>query len=179
MTDAVLTPTAAGRLFSRPAAVASCVGFVLIGMLQALYGPAVPGLRAEYGLSPSGAGLGLSLHFTGGVAGVLAFNAVHARISNRTLVTAALAQPGAAGRSAGRGVGDRRLDGRRGGGAALAGRRHRGVRDPGRALAADRAVGRVAAGDAGTDPGDREGRPVRRLFTRRFSQPPSKPGLLA
>ncbi|AEY92480.1 major facilitator superfamily MFS_1 [Streptomyces hygroscopicus subsp. jinggangensis 5008] len=35
MTGTVLTPTPAGRLFSRPAAVASCVGFVLIGMLQA------------------------------------------------------------------------------------------------------------------------------------------------
>nr|WP_051848377.1 MULTISPECIES: hypothetical protein [unclassified Streptomyces] len=46
MTDTVLAPTAAGRLFSRPAAVASCVGFVLIGTLQALYGPAVPGPRA-------------------------------------------------------------------------------------------------------------------------------------
>ncbi|KUM95970.1 MFS transporter [Streptomyces cellostaticus] len=57
-------------------------------MLQALYGPAVPGLRAEYGLSPSGAGLGLSLHFAGGVAGVLAFNAIHSRISNRALLAA-------------------------------------------------------------------------------------------
>jgi MFS transporter, FHS family, glucose/mannose:H+ symporter len=55
-------------------------------MLQALYGPAVPGLRTEYGLSPTGAGLGLSLHFTGGVAGVLTFNAIHSRISNRALL---------------------------------------------------------------------------------------------
>lgn len=47
-----LTATAAGRLFSRPAAVASCVAFVLIGMVQAVYGPAVPGLREEFGLSP-------------------------------------------------------------------------------------------------------------------------------
>lgn len=87
-----LTRTAAGRqLFSRPAAVASCIGFVLIGMLQALYGPAVPGLRAQYGLSPSAAGLGLSLHFTGGVAGVLAFNAIHSRISNRALLSASYA----------------------------------------------------------------------------------------
>ncbi|MER5343007.1 MFS transporter [Streptomyces mirabilis] len=86
-----LTRTAAGRLFSRPAAVASCIGFVLIGMLQALYGPAVPGLRAQYGLSPSAAGLGLSLHFTGGVAGVLAFNAIHSRISNRALLAASYA----------------------------------------------------------------------------------------
>ncbi|GAA5034489.1 MFS transporter [Streptomyces siamensis] len=90
MTD-TLTPVAAGRLFSRPAAVASCVAFVLIGMLQALYGPAVPGVREEYGLSPSGAGLGLSLHFAGGVAGVLAFNAIHSRISNRTLLSASYA----------------------------------------------------------------------------------------
>ncbi|SOE61399.1 Fucose permease [Streptomyces sp. OV198] len=86
-----LTRTAAGRLFSRPAAVASCIGFVLIGMLQALYGPAVPGLRTQYGLSPSAAGLGLSLHFTGGVAGVLAFNAIHSRISNRALLAASYA----------------------------------------------------------------------------------------
>ncbi|WP_028800676.1 hypothetical protein [Streptomyces sp. 142MFCol3.1] len=77
MTD-TLTPVAAGRLFSRPAAVASRVAFVLIGMLQALYGPAVPGLREQCGLSPSGAGLGPSPHFAGGVAGVLAFNAVAA-----------------------------------------------------------------------------------------------------
>ena len=76
----------ADRLFSRSAAVASCVGFVLIGMIQALYGPAIPGLRHEFGLSPSAAGLGLSLHFTGGVAGVLAFNAIHSRISNRALL---------------------------------------------------------------------------------------------
>ncbi|WP_406374950.1 MFS transporter [Streptomyces sp. NBC_00647] len=98
MTDTVI-PTAAGRLFSRPAAVASCVAFVLIGMIQALYGPAVPGLRAEFGLTPPAAGLGLSLHFTGGVAGVLAFNAVHARISNRLLLSASygLMAAGAAG----------------------------------------------------------------------------------
>ncbi|MBK3568507.1 sugar MFS transporter [Streptomyces sp. MBT62] len=76
----------ADRLFSRSATVASCVGFVLIGMIQALYGPAIPGLRHEFGLSPSAAGLGLSLHFAGGVAGVLAFNAVHSRISNRALL---------------------------------------------------------------------------------------------
>lgn len=88
MTDTDITSPAAGRLFSRPAAVASCLGFVLIGMLQAVYGPAVPGLRTEFGLSPSGAGLGLSLHFTGGVAGVLAFNAIHSRISNRALLAA-------------------------------------------------------------------------------------------
>ncbi|MGP3984540.1 MFS transporter [Streptomyces sp. KR80] len=89
----------AGRqaLFSRPATVASCVGFVLIGALQALYGPAVPALREEFGLSPSSAGLGLSLHFTGGVAGVLAFNAIHSRISNRALLAASYALMAAGG----------------------------------------------------------------------------------
>ncbi|MCX5051927.1 MFS transporter [Streptomyces sp. NBC_00201] len=99
MTDTDTRSVAAGRLFSRPAAVASCVGFVLIGMLQALYGPVVPGLREEFGLSPSGAGLGLSLHFTGGVVGVLAFNAIHSRISNRALLAASygLMAAGAAG----------------------------------------------------------------------------------
>jgi MFS family permease len=99
LSEAVLRAPAAGRLFSRPAAVASCVGFVLIGMLQALYGPAVPGLRTEFGLSFAGAGLGLSLHFTGGVAGVLAFNAIHSRISNRALLAASygLMTLGAAG----------------------------------------------------------------------------------
>ncbi|WP_019071550.1 MFS transporter [Streptomyces hokutonensis] len=86
MTGTVSTSPAADRLFARSAAVASCVGFVLIGMLQALYGPAIPGLRHEFGLSPSAAALGLSLHFTGGVAGVLAFNAIHSRISNRALL---------------------------------------------------------------------------------------------
>ncbi|MCX5424579.1 sugar MFS transporter [Streptomyces sp. NBC_00078] len=98
-TDTETRSVAAGRLFSRPAAVASCAGFVLIGMLQALYGPAVPGLREEFGLSPSGAGLGLSLHFTGGVVGVLAFNAIHSRISNRALLAASygLMAVGAAG----------------------------------------------------------------------------------
>ena len=92
MTATTQTPvTTAGRLFSRPAVAASCVGFVLIGALQALYGPAIPALRSDYGLSPSAAGLGLSAHFVGGVAGVLAFNAIHGRISNRALLTASYA----------------------------------------------------------------------------------------
>jgi fucose permease len=86
LTGTVMKTPAADRLFARSAAVASCVGFVLIGMLQALYGPVIPGLRHEFGLSPSAAALGLSLHFTGGVAGVLAFNAIHSRISNRALL---------------------------------------------------------------------------------------------
>ncbi|MFI1335783.1 MFS transporter [Streptomyces sp. NPDC020845] len=79
-------------MFSRAAVVASCVGFILIGALQALYGPSIPAFRDEFGLSPSTAGLGLSAHFVGGVAGVLVFDRLfgHAdpasRIGNRKLL---------------------------------------------------------------------------------------------
>ncbi|MGW3121543.1 hypothetical protein ACWDBW_31065 [Streptomyces sp. NPDC001107] len=97
MTDTDIRSPAVGRLFRRPAAVASCVGFVLIDMLQALHGPAVPGLRTEFGLSPSGAGLGLSLDFTGGVEGVPAFNAIHFRIINRALLAASYGLMGLGG----------------------------------------------------------------------------------
>ncbi|WP_435808834.1 MFS transporter [Streptomyces massasporeus] len=73
-------------MFSRAAVVASCVGFVLIGVLQALYGPAIPALRAEFGLSPSAAGLGLSAHFVGGVGGVLLFDRLYGRVGNRRIL---------------------------------------------------------------------------------------------
>ncbi|HET6857554.1 MAG TPA: MFS transporter, partial [Streptomyces sp.] len=59
---------------------------VLIGALQALYGPAIPAFRREYGLSPSGAGLGLSAHFVGGVAGVLIFDRLYGSVGNRRLL---------------------------------------------------------------------------------------------
>ncbi|MGA5192708.1 MFS transporter [Streptomyces exfoliatus] len=72
--------------FTGAAVVASCVGFVLIGALQALYGPAIPAFRTEFGLSPSGAGLGLSAHFVGGVAGVLIFDQLYGRVGNRRLL---------------------------------------------------------------------------------------------
>lgn len=91
MTTALRDTKPAPRLFSRPAVVASCAGFVLIGALQALYGPALPALRQEHGLSPSMAGLGLSAHFVGGVAGVLLFDAVHGRIGSRRLLTVSYA----------------------------------------------------------------------------------------
>lgn len=73
-------------LFSPAAVVACCVGFVLIGALQALYGPAIPALREEFGLSPSAAGLGLSAHFAGGVAGVLLFDRLHSRLGSRRIL---------------------------------------------------------------------------------------------
>ncbi|MEU6195387.1 MFS transporter [Streptomyces sp. NPDC047061] len=73
-------------LFRRAAVVASCVGFVLIGALQALYGPAIPAFREKFGLSPSAAGLGLSAHFVGGVVGVLLFDRLFGRIGNRRIL---------------------------------------------------------------------------------------------
>ncbi|MDQ1050468.1 sugar MFS transporter [Streptomyces sp. V4I2] len=86
-------------VFSPAAVVASCVGFVLIGVLQALYGPAIPAFRDEFGLSPSAAGLGLSAHFVGGVAGVLLFDRLYGRLGNRQILGASylLMAVGAAG----------------------------------------------------------------------------------
>ncbi|MGW0615784.1 MFS transporter [Streptomyces sp. NPDC002788] len=78
-----LSPSPPAPVFSRAAVVASCVGFVLIGALQALYGPAIPAFREEFGLSPSAAGLGLSAHFVGGVTGVLLFDRLFGRVGNR------------------------------------------------------------------------------------------------
>ncbi|MEV7066777.1 MFS transporter [Streptomyces collinus] len=57
-----------------------------MGVLQALYGPAIPAFRAEFGLSPSAAGLGLSAHFVGGVAGVLLSDRLYGRIGNRHIL---------------------------------------------------------------------------------------------
>lgn len=86
-------------VFSPAAVVASCVGFMLIGVLQALYGPSIPALRKDFGLSPSAAGLGLSAHFIGGVAGVLLFDRIFGRIGNRHILGASyvLMAVGAAG----------------------------------------------------------------------------------
>ncbi|MFD5949050.1 MFS transporter [Streptomyces collinus] len=86
-------------MFSSSAVAASCVGFVLIGAVQALYGPAIPAFRAEFGLSPSAAGLGLSAHFVGGVAGVLVFDRLYGRVGNRRILGSSylLMAAGAAG----------------------------------------------------------------------------------
>lgn len=81
------TPTTpATPVFSPVAVVASCVGFVLIGVVQALYGPSIPAFRDEFGLSPSAAGLGLSAHFAGGVVGVLLIDRLYVRLGNRRVL---------------------------------------------------------------------------------------------
>ncbi|WP_308011087.1 MFS transporter [Streptomyces sp. AC495_CC817] len=92
-------PAPETRVFSPAAVVASCVGFVLIGALQALYGPAIPAFRDAHDLSPSAAGLGLSAHFVGGVVGVLLFDRLFGRMGNRRILGASylLMALGAAG----------------------------------------------------------------------------------
>jgi FHS family glucose/mannose:H+ symporter-like MFS transporter len=75
---------------SRTGVVAACGAFVLIGALQALYGPTITAFRADFGIGLGAAGLALSAHFVGGVAGVLAFVRLSRRFGVRTLLTVSL-----------------------------------------------------------------------------------------
>ncbi|MEU9001556.1 MFS transporter [Streptomyces sp. NPDC048551] len=79
-------PEAGRPLLTTVAIIASCVAFVVIGALQALYGPAIPALREKYGLSPAVAGLSLSAHFVGALAGVLIYHLLRGRLNNRVLL---------------------------------------------------------------------------------------------
>ncbi|MET7302696.1 MFS transporter [Embleya sp. NPDC005575] len=72
--------------FPPGAAIAACVAFVLIGALQALYGPAIPALREEFDLGPASAGLALSAHFAGALLGVLGGAALRRRGPDRRLL---------------------------------------------------------------------------------------------
>jgi FHS family glucose/mannose:H+ symporter-like MFS transporter len=62
------------RPLTRVALVGSCGGFVVIGVLQSLYGPAIPAFRAKFGVSPSVAGLGLSAEFAGALIGIVGYH---------------------------------------------------------------------------------------------------------
>ncbi|MEU6865635.1 MFS transporter [Streptomyces sp. NPDC046876] len=73
-------------LLTTVAITASCAAFVVIGALQALYGPAIPALREEYGISPAVAGLSLSAHFIGALLGVLVYHVLRGRLNNRLLL---------------------------------------------------------------------------------------------
>ncbi|MFD7630463.1 MFS transporter [Streptomyces sp. NPDC059851] len=73
-------------LLTTVALVASCVAFVVIGALQALYGPAIPALREEYGISPAVAGFSLSAHFIGALLGVLVYHVMRGRLNDRVLL---------------------------------------------------------------------------------------------
>jgi MFS transporter, FHS family, glucose/mannose:H+ symporter len=76
------------RLVTRTAVVGCCAGFVVIGGLQALYGPAIPAIRARFGVTPPVAGLGLSAQFAGAVIGVVTFHLLRSRFSDRGLLGA-------------------------------------------------------------------------------------------
>jgi FHS family glucose/mannose:H+ symporter-like MFS transporter len=64
--------------------------FVLIGAVQAFYGPALPAFGAAFGASPAAAGLVLSAHFLGGIAGVLGAGAAQGRVAPRVPLAAGL-----------------------------------------------------------------------------------------
>ena len=52
---------------------------MVIGGLQALYGPAIPAFRAAFGATPAVAGLGLSAEFTGALIGIVGYHLLLAR----------------------------------------------------------------------------------------------------
>lgn len=73
-------------MFTTLAVVGSCVGFAVIGALQALYGPAIPALREKFGITPAVAGLALSAHFVGALLGVVAYHLLRGRLGDRRLL---------------------------------------------------------------------------------------------
>jgi len=75
-------------IFTGTAIVASCVGFLVIGALQAVYGPAIPTFQQKFGVTAGGAGLSLSAHFTGALLGVLLFHRLRRWATNRVLLGA-------------------------------------------------------------------------------------------
>jgi FHS family glucose/mannose:H+ symporter-like MFS transporter len=74
------------RPLTKIALAGSCAGFVVIGGLQALYGPAIPSFRATFGVSPSVAGLGLSAEFAGALVGIVGYHLLMARLGDRRLL---------------------------------------------------------------------------------------------
>src|SRR5258708_37673140 len=65
-------PARVTTLTLRPAAVVAGFGFLfLIGALEAAYGPALPGLQAQFGLGAAQVGLLFGAHSVGAIAGTL------------------------------------------------------------------------------------------------------------
>ena len=66
---------------------ASCfLGFALLGLAQALYGPSVTAFLARFSIGDGGAGYALSAQFLGGVVGVIVYARLRRWASVRTLV---------------------------------------------------------------------------------------------
>lgn len=76
------------RLFTPAGTATSFGGMLLIGGLEALYGPSLIRLIERFDVSPSAVGVIVSAHFVGGFLGVLASQRIHARIGNRILLIA-------------------------------------------------------------------------------------------
>ena len=78
---------------SSPLRVGTVVGVLLLaaaaGLLLSLYGPALPELRAAFGVGGAGAALALSAHFAGAIAGITCWGLVQRRLPPRTLLGAA------------------------------------------------------------------------------------------
>ncbi|MGW6979886.1 MFS transporter [Streptomyces sp. NPDC054932] len=85
-TGAEQLPERGEPLLTTVAIIASCLAFVVIGALQALYGPAIPALRDQYGIGPAVAGLSLSAHFAGALLGVLIYHLLRGHLNNRVLL---------------------------------------------------------------------------------------------
>jgi MFS transporter, FHS family, glucose/mannose:H+ symporter len=75
---------------SRASTVGALVLGAAIGMLLSLYGPAIPQLRAAYGVGGSGSALVLSAHFAGGMAGI-GWWGLERRLATRAWLAAATA----------------------------------------------------------------------------------------
>jgi MFS transporter, FHS family, glucose/mannose:H+ symporter len=83
---------------SRASTIGVLVLAAAVGFLLSLYGPAIPELRAAYGVGGGGSALVLSLHFAGAMTGI-GWWGLERRLAPRTwlLVAAVLAAGGAAG----------------------------------------------------------------------------------
>jgi MFS transporter, FHS family, glucose/mannose:H+ symporter len=76
--------------FSRWALVAAMGVFLLIGAIDAAYGPLLRTISLRFGVSLPTAGAVLSVYFAGALAGVLSALASLRRVSGRTVLVAAL-----------------------------------------------------------------------------------------
>lgn len=75
---------------TRRAVAGMCLSFIVIGALQAMYGPAIPAMRHRFGLSSGAVGIALSVHFLGALLGVLGTPALRRQAANRAFLALAL-----------------------------------------------------------------------------------------
>jgi hypothetical protein len=78
-----------------PLRTGTVVGVLLLGaaagLLLSLYGPALPELRAAFGVGGAGSALVLSAHFAGAMAGIAWWGLEQRRLAARTMLVAATA----------------------------------------------------------------------------------------